>query len=182
MPSDKQSNRNQPKHWHECTGNFDEESNKTDDELGNDAEESKVTGDIQDNSDDPERDAATDQDSGDESETSYVVTENTSDDEPPKSRRRCQQEVQRPEFKTFIARSGRPWATEETPIQKLLLANIIRQRHGVGRQIADIQTVKEAFQLFMTPGITYLRLRETNRHAQILVKKNNEVKQMAMKD
>ncbi|CAF4392855.1 unnamed protein product, partial [Rotaria magnacalcarata] len=93
--------------------------------------------------------AATDQDSGDESETSYVVTENTSDDEPPKRRRRCQQEVQRPEFKTFIARSGRPWATEETPIQKLLLANIIRQRHGVGRQIADIQTVKEAFQLFM---------------------------------
>ena len=127
MPSDKQSNRNQPKHWHECTENFDEESDDSNDELGNDSEKSEVPNDIQYNSDDPERDAATDQHSGDESETSYVVTGSTSDDESPKRRRRREQEVQRPEFKTFIGRSGRQWTTEEPPLRKLPLANIIRQ-------------------------------------------------------
>ena len=174
MPFDKQANRNQSEHRHECTENFDEESDDGGDELRNDSDESEVPNDIQSDSDGSEGDTATEQDSGDESETSYAVTEDTSEEEPPKRRFRREEEVQRPECETFIARSGRRWTTEEPAKRKLPLANIIRQRNGIGRQAAHIQTVKEAFQLFMTPDMIYLLVRETNRHARLVMKQWND--------
>ncbi|CAF3374088.1 unnamed protein product [Rotaria socialis] len=74
----KESNQNQSKDRHECTDNFDQESNGSNDELENDSEESDVPNYIQDSSEDPDGDAATEQDSGVESETSDAVTESTS--------------------------------------------------------------------------------------------------------
>lgn len=174
MPSDKRRKRNQPEHRHECTKNCSEESDDGGDELRNDSDESEVPNDIQSDSDKSESDTATEQDSGDESEMSYTVIEITSEEGQPKRRFRREQEVQQPKFKTFIAPSGRRWTTEEPSKRKVPLANIVRQRNGIGRQAADIQTVKEAFQLFMTPHMIYLLVRETNRHAHLVMKQWND--------
>ncbi|CAF2071974.1 unnamed protein product [Rotaria magnacalcarata] len=96
-------------------------------------------------------DAATEQSSGDESVTNYVVTESPSLEKSPKRR-------------------SRP----ETSHTKITIGKHFRQRHGIGRQAVDIQTVKAAFQLFMTPNMIHLLARETNLCAHLVMSQWND--------
>ena len=77
-------------------------------------------------------------------------------------------------MKIFWTRSGRQWTTEEPPKRKVAQANIIKERAGVGRPAANIQTVKEAFQLLITQDMTLLLVRETNRRAHLVIRQWND--------
>jgi hypothetical protein len=52
------------------------------------------------------------------------------------------------------------------------VANILRQRNGIGRPATDIQTVKEAFQLIMTQEMVLLLVRETNSRAHLIMEQS----------
>ena len=77
-------------------------------------------------------------------------------------------------MKIFWIGSGRQWTTEESPKRKVAQANIIKERAGVGRPAANIQTVKEAFQLLVTRDTTLLLVRETNRRAFLVIRQWND--------
>ena len=77
-------------------------------------------------------------------------------------------------MKIFWTRSGRQWATEEPPKGKVAQANIVKERTGVGRPVANIQTVKEAFQLLLSQDMTFLLVRETNRRAHLVIRQWND--------
>ena len=169
MASKKQFDPNQLKHWHEYPEGSDDQSNDEDDDPDYDPEDPEIPYGLQDSSDESEGDIAVEKDSGDESNTSYVDSGNTSDEEPPKRRAKREQQVKQTEFQIFTARSGRQWTTEEPARRKVPLANILRQRNGIGRIAAGIQTVKEAFQLIMTQEMILLLVRETNRRAHVIM-------------
>ncbi len=73
-------------------------------------------------------------------------------------------------MKAFTTQSGHQWITTEPPEYKIPLANILRQRHGIERPAAGIQTVKEAFQLMMTQEIILFLVREINRRAYLTMR------------
>ncbi|CAF1376219.1 unnamed protein product, partial [Didymodactylos carnosus] len=52
------------------------------------------------------------------------------------------------------------------PKRKISQANIVKQRQGVGRRATNIQTLKEAFQLFITQDMVEIIVRETNNRAR----------------
>jgi hypothetical protein len=174
MPSKKRIDPNQPKHWHECAEHFDHESDNDDDNIINDSEDPEMPYNLQESSDESEDDAAIEKDSGDESDTSYVETDSISDEEPPRRRAKREKQSERSEVKIYTARSGRQWTTEEPPKRKTPLANIFRQRHGIGRAATGIQTVKEAFQLLITQEIILLLVQETNRRAYLIMSQWNK--------
>jgi hypothetical protein len=173
MASKKQFDPNQPKHWHEYPEGSDDDSDDEDDDPDYDPEDPEIPYGLQDSSDESEGDTPVEKDSGDESNTSYVDSGNTSDEEPPKRRAKREQQVKQTEFQIFTARSGRQWTTEEPARRKVPLANILRQRNGIGRPAAGIQTVKEAFQLIMTQEMILLLVRETNRRAHVIMEQWN---------
>jgi hypothetical protein len=70
----------------------------------------------------------------------------------------------------FVARSGREWTTREPVARKLPQANILRQRHGIGRSVSGLQTIQECFKLLMTEDMTTVIVTETNRRAQEVIK------------
>ncbi|CAM4846679.1 unnamed protein product, partial [Rotaria magnacalcarata] len=134
MTSNKRIDPNQPKHWHECAEYFDNESDDQDDDVNNDSEDPVMV----------------EKDSGDESDASYVKSDGTSDEEPPRRRAKREQQLKQSEIKIFTARSGRQWTTEEPPKRKILQANVLRQQNGIGRAATGVQTIREVFQLLMT--------------------------------
>ncbi|CAM4802175.1 unnamed protein product [Rotaria magnacalcarata] len=172
MNSTKRLYPNQPTHWNECAEQFEEDSDDEGGDMTNDPENLEIPDSHQSSSE--ESDAPIETDSGDESDTTYVTTEDTSDEEPPKRRRKREPPLERPEVKIFSSKSGRQWTTEEPPKRKVAQANITKQRSGVGRPATNIQTVKEAFQLLITQGMTLLLVRETNRQAHRVIKQWND--------
>ena len=53
---------------------------------------------------------------------------------------------------------------------KVAQTNIIKERAGVGRPAANIQTVKEACQLLISQDVTLLLVREANRRAHLVIR------------
>ncbi|CAF2135796.1 unnamed protein product, partial [Rotaria magnacalcarata] len=87
MTSNKRIDPNQPKHWHECAEYFDNESDDQDDDVNNDSEDPVMV----------------EKDSGDESDASYVKSDGTSDEEPPRRRAKREQQLKQSEIKIFTA-------------------------------------------------------------------------------
>ncbi|CAF5197454.1 unnamed protein product, partial [Rotaria magnacalcarata] len=115
MTSNKRIDPNQPKHWHECAEYFDNESDDQNDDVNNDSEDPEMLHIHQDSSDESEDPVMVEKDPGDESDASYVKSDSTSDEEPPRRRAKREQQLKQSEIKIFTARSGRQWTTEEPP-------------------------------------------------------------------
>ena len=75
---------------------------------------------------------------------------------------------------TYSSKSGRQWNKSPPPQRKIPQVNILRQRSGVGRPADGIQTEKDAFQLLFTEEMISIIVRETNKHARIVVTSWNE--------
>ncbi|CAM4849271.1 unnamed protein product [Rotaria magnacalcarata] len=173
MTSNKRIDPNQPKHCHECAEYFDNESDDQNDDVNNDSEDPEMLHIHQDSSDESEDPVMVEKDPGDESDASYVKSDSTSDEEPPRRRAKREQQLKQSEIKIFTARSGRQWTTEEPPKRKILQANILRQQNGIGRAATGVQTIREAFQLLMTQDMVILIVRETNRRAHLITEQWN---------
>ncbi|CAF1078567.1 unnamed protein product [Rotaria sordida] len=173
MTSNKRFDSNQPTHWHECAEQFEEDSDDEGGDMTNDPENLEIPDGLQSSSEELDG-VPIENDSGDESDTSYAETEHTSNEEPPKRRPKREPLLERPEVKIFSTRSARQWTTEEPPKRKVAQANITKQRSGAGRPATNIQTVKEAFQLLITQGMTLLLVRGINRRAHLVIKQWND--------
>ncbi|CAF3420181.1 unnamed protein product [Rotaria sp. Silwood2] len=97
-----------------------------------------------------------------------------SDEEPPRHRAKRKPQVKPIPVKIFSSNSGRQWTSKEPPKKKVPIANILRQRTGVGRPAADIQTLKEAFQLLIIQEMILLLVKETNRRAHLFLERWSE--------
>ncbi|CAF1194033.1 unnamed protein product [Didymodactylos carnosus] len=102
-------------------------------------------------------------DSTEATDTSSIKSESSDDTEPPRRRAKLDQ---KPTGEVFLSKSGRRWTTLEPPKRKISQANIVKQRQGVGRRATNIQTLKEAFQLFITQDMVEIIVRETNNRAR----------------
>ena len=160
-----------------CSEEFREankESEEVDDDLEINTEESEVPDDFQDISDYSDDNSVIEQDSGDKAEDRCIESENSEDEEPPRRRDRHEQQVDQTEAEGFVGRSGRRWTTQKPPKRKLFSANIFRQLNGTAQQAATIQTIKEAFQLMMTPNMINIIVTETNRYGNLVIDQWNE--------
>ncbi|CAF4203712.1 unnamed protein product, partial [Rotaria sordida] len=155
MGKRKRSNFNQCKYWLEDSEHFDDKSSDEDTNVNHDSEDAEIPSTLQDTSDESD-DGMVEKDSGDESDENSIDTESMSDEESPRRRAKLKSQVKPTPVKIFSSKSCRQWTSKEPPKKKVPIANILRQRTGVGRPAADIQTLKEAFQLLITqemPGV-----------------------------
>ena len=160
-----------------CSEEFrgeNKESEEVDDHLEINTEESEVPDDFQDSSEYSDDNSVIKQDSGDKAEDSCIEFESSEDEEPPRRRARHEQQVEQSEAEVFVGRSERRWTTQEPPKRKLPLANIVRQLNGIARQATTIQTIKETFQLMMTPNMINITVTETNRYDNLVIEQWNE--------
>ena len=184
MDSKKRSDSNQSKYWLRYSEHFNDESNDEDDDVDNDSEDVEIPSTLQDSSDESD-DGVVEKDSGDESDASTVESGSISDDEPPRRRAKRQPQVEQSPVQIFTAKSGWQWTSREPPKRKIPSADILRQRNGVGRSAAGIQSVKEAFQVLITQEMVLLLVEETNRRAHLIMKqwnKKNPAKEYHWKD
>jgi hypothetical protein len=160
MGERKRSNFNQSKYWLDDSEHFDDKSSDEDTNVNHDSEDAEIPSTLQDTSD--------------ESDENSVETESISDEEPPKRRAKRKPQVKPAPIKIFSLKSGRQWTSKEPPKRKVPAANILRQRNGIGRPAADIQTLKEAFQLLITQEMVLLLIKETNRRAHLPLERWSE--------
>jgi hypothetical protein len=172
MGERKRSNLNRSKYWLEDSEHFDDKSSDEDTNLNHDSEDAEIPSTLQDTSDESD-DCMVEKDSADESDEN-VETESISDEEPPRRRAKRKPQVKIAPVQIFSSKSGRQWTSKEAPKRKVPAANILRQRTGIGRPAADIQTLKEAFQLMITQEMVHLLVEETNRRAHLLLKRWSE--------
>ena len=69
------------------------------------------------------------------------------------------------------------WATMDirrTFERKVPVANILRQRNGIGRAAVGVQTVKETSQLLITQEMVLLLAKENNRRAHSIMEQWNK--------
>jgi len=165
---------NQSKHWHERAEDDSDDSDDVSDGTDGSADDFEESEDGQVTSDKSEDDLSTDENLGNDSDTSYEENEDSSNEKHTTFTSKIQEQVNMVEVKTFATRSGRQWITIEPPKYKIPSVNILRQRHGIGRSAAGIQTIKEAFQLMITHEMILLIVRETNRQAYLTVKQWND--------
>ncbi|CAF1291691.1 unnamed protein product [Rotaria sordida] len=173
MDKRKRSNFNQSKYWLDDSEHFDDKSSDEDTNVNHDSEDAEIPSTLQDTSDES-NDGTVEKDSGDESDENSVDTESMSDEEPPRRRAKRKPQVKPTPVKIFSSKSGRQWTSKEPSKKKVPIANILRQRTGVGRPAADIQTLKEAFQLLITQEMVLLLVKETNRRAHLLLEQWSE--------
>ena len=170
MGKRKRSSFNQSKYWFEDSEHFDNKSSDEDTNVNHDSEGAQIPSTLQDISDESD-DGMVEKDSGDESDENSVETESTSDEEPPRRRAKRKLQVKPTWVKIFSSKSGRQWASREPPKRTVSVANILREQTGIGRPAADIQTLKEAFQLLISKEIVLLLVKETNRRAHLLLER-----------
>ncbi|CAF1518617.1 unnamed protein product [Rotaria sordida] len=173
MGKRKRSNFNQCKYWLEDSEHFDDKSSDEDTNVNHDSEDAEIPSTLQDTSDESD-DGMVEKDSGDESDENSIDTESMSDEESPRRRAKLKSQVKPTPVKIFSSKSCRQWTSKEPPKKKVPIANILRQRTGVGRPAADIQTLKEAFQLLITQEMVLLLIKETNRRAHLLLERWSE--------
>ena len=142
------------------------ESEEVDDDLEINTEESEVPDDFQDSSDYSNDNSVIELDSGDKAEDSCIESKSSEDEEPARRRAKYEQQVDQTEAEVFVGRSGRRWTTHEPPKRKLPSANIVRQLNDIARQATTIQTIKEAFQLMMSPTMINIIVTETNHYGK----------------
>ena len=167
MSSKEQYDSNQSTYSEEFS-EANKESEEVDDDLEINTEESKVPDDFPDKSDYSNDNSVIEQDSGDKAEDSCIESESSEDEEPPRRRARDEQQVDQTEVEVFVGRSERRWTTQEPPKRKLPSANIFPQLNGIARQATTIQTIKEAFQLMITPNMINIIVTETNRYGNLV--------------
>ncbi|CAF1049694.1 unnamed protein product [Rotaria sordida] len=173
MDKRKRSNFNQSKYWLDDSEHFDDKSSDEDTNVNHDSEDAEIPSTLQGTSDESD-DGTVEKDSGDESDENSVDTESMSDEEPPRRRAKRKPQVKPTPVKICSSKSGRQWTSKEPHKKKVPIANILRQRTGVGRPAADIQTLKEAFQLLITQEMVLLLVKETNRRAHLLLERWSE--------
>ena len=112
----------------------------------------------------------------DEEELNVLEESNDEDDEPSTSNQRKRKRTSaakcKPKLKLttdasqYVAKSGRTWKADAPNANvRTPSANILRRRSGV-TQRAKVQTIQGSFELFITPEICDIIIRETNRHAE----------------
>lgn len=62
--------------------------------------------------------------------------------------------------------SGQRGTTSEPLEHKMLQADILKEREGVGRCVINVQTTKDLFQLFITQEMVEIIVKETNNRAR----------------
>ncbi|CAF1423292.1 unnamed protein product [Adineta ricciae] len=72
------------------------------------------------------------------------------------------------------AKFGRQWTSKEPSKRKISSANILRQQNGVGRPVAGIQTVKEAFQVLIRQAMVLILVKGTNRRVHLILEQWNK--------
>ncbi len=173
MGKRKRSNFNQSKYWLEDSEHFYDKSSDEDTNVNHDSEDAEIPSTLQDTSNESD-DGMVEKDSGDESDENSVETESINDEEPPRRRAKRKPQVKPTPVKIFSSKSGRQWTSKEPPKRKVPATNILRQRTGIGRPAADIQTLKEAFRLLITQEMVLLLVKETNRRAHLLLERWSE--------
>lgn len=135
------------------------ESSESEDEDNNSLSEEIPTDEDSDYEDNPNYDSQSES-SSDSSESSY-------DDNLPRAHLRQnanQQSLRRTEGETLIAKSGKEWSLGGSVQGRTRAANILTERSGLTR-LAVFQSIPQALELFLTPVIKDIIIRETNRHA-----------------
>jgi hypothetical protein len=174
MGKRKRSNFNESKYWLEDSEHFDDKSSDEDINVNHGSADVEIPSTLQDTSDESD-DGMVEKNSGDKSDENSVETESISDEEPLRHRAKRKPRVKPTPVKIFSSKSGRQWTSKEPPERKVPAANILRQRTGIiGRPAADIQTLKEAFQLLITQQMVLLLVKETNRRAHLVFERWSE--------
>lgn len=164
----------EPKHWQERTEDDSDDTDDASDDMNGSADDFEEPEDGQVSSQTSDDDLSTDENLENDSDTSYSEDENNSNEKYTTFTSKIQEQASMVEVKTFETRSGRQWNTVEPSKYKIPSANILRQRHGIGRSAAEIQTIAEAFQLMIIHEMILLIVSETNRRACFNMKQWND--------
>lgn len=113
-------------------------------------------------------------DSGDESSNGSCSMECDSDDGSTELQSESQEQMNSLPTGIFIWRSGRQWTTVEPQKYKIPASNILREKRGIARPVAGIQTAREAFDLMITPEMIALLVREINWRGSSIIRKWND--------